>query len=145
VVGRGSSKADHKLASLASGRYVFAKEFSPEKAYPPPPPITNHYLKEFPMATFTEEFTRMRQDFDQAQTDRHQLFQDTREHVQNMAQGVKDQLTGFRQNMRDMHDEIAEMAGQVRTELHNLSTDLHTGGNIFRKGSSPKARAKKSH
>ena len=91
------------------------------------------------MATFTEEFTRMRQDFDQAQADRDQLFQDTREHVQNMAQGVKDQLAGFRQNMRDMHDEIAEMAGQVRTELQEMSTDLHTGGNIFRKGSSPKS------
>ena len=98
------------------------------------------------MATFTEEFTRMRQDFDQAQADRHQLFHDTREHVQNMVQGVKDQLAGFRQNMRDMHDGIAEAASQVRTGLREMSTDLHTGGNIFRKGSSPKAsRAKKSH
>jgi len=97
------------------------------------------------MATFTEEFTRMRQDFDQAQADRHQLFHDTREHVQNMAQGVKDQMAGFRQNMRDMHDGIAEAASQVRTGLREMSTDLHTGGNIFRKGSSPKAsRAKKS-
>ena len=97
------------------------------------------------MATFTEEFTRMRQDFDQAQADRHQLFDDTREHVQNMVHGVKEQLAGFRQNMRDMHDGIAEAASQVRTGLREMSTDLHTGGNIFRKGSSPKAsRAKKS-
>ena len=36
------------------------------------------------MATFTEEFTRMRQDFDQAQADRHQLFDDTQEYVKNM-------------------------------------------------------------
>ncbi len=98
------------------------------------------------MATFTEEFTRMRQDLDQAQAERQQLFQDTREHVKNMAQGVQDQLAGFRQNMRNVHDEIAEMASQVRTELREMSTDLHTGGNVFRKGSSPKAsRAKKSH
>ena len=90
------------------------------------------------MATFTEEFTRMRQDFDQAQADRHQLFDDTREHVQNMVHGVKEQLAGFRQNMRDMHDGIAEMASQVRTELQDLSTDLRTGGNIFRKESKPK-------
>jgi Asp-tRNA(Asn)/Glu-tRNA(Gln) amidotransferase C subunit len=96
------------------------------------------------MATFTEEFTRMRQDFDQAQDERHQLFQDTREHVRNMVRGVKDQLAGFRQNMQDMHDGIAEKADQVRTELREMSTDLHAGGAIFRKGSSPKTRAKKS-
>ena len=53
------------------------------------------------MATFTEEFTRMRQDFDQAQADRHQLFDDTREHVQNMVHGVKEQLAGFR---HDLHE-----------------------------------------
>jgi len=96
------------------------------------------------MATFTEEFTRMRQDFDRAQADRHQLFDDTREHVQDMVDGVKEQLAGFRQNMRDMHDGIAEMAGQVRTELHDLSTDLRTGGSIFRKESNPKMSRKTS-
>jgi hypothetical protein len=90
------------------------------------------------MANFTDTFTRMRQDFDQAQADRDQLFQDTREHVQDIAQGVKDQLAGFRQNMRDMHEGLAEMADQVRNELQELSTDLHTGGDIFRKSSSPK-------
>ena len=61
-----------------------------------------------------------------------------------MAQGVKEQLAGFRQNMRDMHDEIADMAGQVRAELAEMGADLHTGGTIFRKGSSPKAKARKS-
>jgi len=91
------------------------------------------------MATFTEEFTRMRQDFDQAQADRDQLFRDTRDHVQSMAQGVKDQLAGFRRNMQDVHEKIAESASQVRTELREMSTDLHGGGNIFRKGSCPKA------
>ena len=88
------------------------------------------------MATFTEDSTRMRQDFDQAQADRDQLIRDTHDWVQDKACGV-------RQLMQDMHDKTAEMASQVRTELHNLSTDLHTGGGIFRKGSSPKARAKK--
>ena len=96
------------------------------------------------MASFTEEFTRMRQDFDQAQADRDRLYHDTREHVQNMAQGVKQQLAGFRQHMQDMHDEIAEMAGHVRAGLKEMSTDLHGGGNVFRKGSSPKAKARKS-
>ena len=90
------------------------------------------------MATFTEDFTRMRSDNDQAQADRFQLIQDTHDWVQDKASSVQ-------QLMQDMHDKTAEMAGQLRTELHDLSTDLHTGGNIFRKGSSPKAsRAKKS-
>ena len=33
------------------------------------------------MATFTEDFTRLRQDFDQPRRTGDQLFQDTREHV----------------------------------------------------------------
>jgi len=90
------------------------------------------------MATFTDEFTRMRQDFDQAQADRQQLFADTHEHVQNLAHGVQQQLAGFRQDMQNVHHEVAEMAGRVRTELKDLSTDLHTGGNVFRKGAKPK-------
>ena len=96
------------------------------------------------MATFTEEFTRMRQDFDQAQADRNQLYENTRNHVQNMAQGVKEQLCGFRQHMHEMHDEIAEMASRVRAGLKDMSTDLRGGGDVFRKGLSPK-KAKKSH
>jgi hypothetical protein len=97
------------------------------------------------MAVFTEEFTRMRQDFDQAQADRDQLFKDTREFAQNMAQGVKDKLAGFRQNMQDLHADIAAKASQVHTELCEMSTDLHNGGNIFRKGSSPRASRAKKH
>ena len=87
------------------------------------------------MATFTEEFTRMRQDFDQAASDRQQLAEDTRHHVQNMVQGVKQQLAGFRQDLNKMHDGVADLAGQVRASLSDLSTDLHTGGKIFRKES----------
>jgi hypothetical protein len=100
--------------------------------------MTHHQKKEEFMATFTEEFTRMRQDFDQAQADRTQLFADTHEHVQNMVNGVKEQLTGFRHDMERMHDGIAEMANQVRADLKDMSTDLSTGGKIFRKESKPK-------
>ena len=89
------------------------------------------------MATcFTDDFTRMRQDNDQSQADRFQLIQDTHDWVQDKARGVH-------QLMQDMHDRTAEMADKLHTELKDFSTDLHTGGNIFCKGSSPKARAKK--
>ena len=89
------------------------------------------------MATFTEDFTRMRSDNDQSQADRFQLIRDTQDWVQDKARGVH-------QLMQDMHDKTAEMADKLHTELKDFSTDLHTGGNIFCKGSSPKARAKKS-
>ena len=66
------------------------------------------------MATFTETFSRMRQDFDDAQAARDQLFRATREHVGNLAHGVQQQLAGFRSDMRHLRGQITEMAGQVR-------------------------------
>ena len=49
------------------------------------------------MATFTDDFTRMRQDFDQAQEDRLQLYDNTREHVRNMA---KFEMIDLRKSLR---------------------------------------------
>lgn len=90
------------------------------------------------MAVFTEEFTRMRQDFDQAQADREQLIQDT-------CKWVQDKASDTQQLMQDMHNETAEMADRVRTGLKELHTDLNTGGNIFRKKSgSRRAGARKN-
>ena len=89
------------------------------------------------MAIFTDDFTRMRQDFDQAQADREQLIQDTHDWVADKACSVQ-------RLMQDMHDKTAEMADQVRTELQELSTDLHTGGSIFRKESNPRMSRKAS-
>ena len=89
------------------------------------------------MAIFTDDFTRMRQDFDQAQADREQLIQDTHD-------WVRDKACSVQQLMQDMHDKTAEMADQLRTELQELSTDLHTGGSIFRKESNPKMSHKAS-
>ncbi len=84
------------------------------------------------MATFTEDFTRMRQDCDNAHAERRQLVQDTREHVQNLAHST-------RQDVKRMHDETAEMADKLHTELKDFSSDLSAGGGIVRKES----RAKK--
>ena len=83
------------------------------------------------MATFTEDFTRMRSDNDQAQADRFQLIQDTHDWVQDKARGVH-------QLMQNMHDRTAEMAAKLHTELRDFSTDLSTGGSIFRKESKAK-------
>jgi len=84
------------------------------------------------MATFTEDFTRMRQDCDNSRAERRQLVQDTSEYVQNLAHS-----TG--QDLKRMHDDTAAMAEKLHTELKDLSTDLSSGGGIFRK----EAKAKK--
>jgi len=76
------------------------------------------------MATFTEDFTRMRQDFDQSLADRKQFVQGIRDSVPPL-------LAGFRQ----AH---AEMARQQRTGLKDFRTDLSAGGAIFRKESNPR-------
>lgn len=89
------------------------------------------------MATFTEDFTRMRQGFDQSQEDRQRLFEQTREQVQQMACGVQEQLAGFRQEFQQMRGEIAEAADRVRIGLREFGTDLKGGGRIFRKESKP--------
>jgi hypothetical protein len=90
------------------------------------------------MATFTEDFTRMRHDFDQSQEDRQRLFEDTRGHVQQMACDMQEQLAGFRHGFEQMRGEIAETADQVRTELRGFGADLRTGGRVFRKQSKPR-------
>ena len=83
------------------------------------------------MATFTEDFTRMRQDCDDARAERRQLVQDTSEYVQNLAHST-------RQDIKRMHDKTAEMADKLHAELKDFSTDLSTGGGIFRKESKAK-------
>jgi hypothetical protein len=92
------------------------------------------------MATFTETFSRMRQDFDDAQAARDQLFRATREHVGNLAHGVQQQLAGFRSDMRQLRGQLTEMADGVRSNLRELHGDLNTGGDIFRKESKPRKR-----
>ena len=83
------------------------------------------------MATFTEDFTRMRQDCDGAREQRRQLVRDTSEYAQNLAHST-------RQDLNRMHDATAEMADKLRTELKDFRTDLSTGGAIFRKESNPR-------
>jgi len=90
------------------------------------------------MATFTEDFTRMRQEFDQSQDDRQRLFGHTREQVEQMACGVREQLAGFQQEFQQMRGDIAEAADRVRTGLREFGTDLKGGGRVFRKKSKPR-------
>jgi hypothetical protein len=138
VLGRGIKRGRSLTGQPAFETMRFVRQLSPEKADLPSPLITNHYIKEYPMAVFTEDFTRMRQDFDQAQADRDQLIKNTHE-------WVEEKVCSVQQLMQDMHDRTAEIAAQLRTELQELSTDLRTGGDIFRKDSNPKMAHKASN
>ena len=72
------------------------------------------------MATFTEDFTRMRDELDQSHQDRQafceHLTEDCAERMENNQRSLK------------------EMGDQVRSELADFSGDLKTGGKIFRGG-----------
>ena len=72
------------------------------------------------MATFTEDFTRMREDFDQSHED-HQQF--------------CDHLTeDCAQRMESNQQWLKEMGDQMRSELADFAGDLKTGGKTFRGG-----------
>ena len=72
------------------------------------------------MATFTEDFTRMRQGFDQSHDDR-QAF------CEHIAQDCAERTSRDRQSLKEMGD-------QLRSELADFAGDLKGGGRIFRGG-----------
>ena len=65
------------------------------------------------MATFTEDFTRMREDFDQSHQDR-----------QEFCEQVRDDVAEMRQENRSF----------MNTVLKPFAADLKAGGAIFRGG-----------
>ena len=83
------------------------------------------------MATFTEDFTRMRQDCEEAQEDRHHFFEQMRNRVEQLAEETRNDMARFRA-------EHNQMANGLRDHLKQLATDLKTGGGIFRKESNPR-------
>jgi hypothetical protein len=77
--------------------------------------------RSFPMTTFTDFFTKLRENIDQLHENRQQLYQNTRE-------------------------QISEMAKQVRSQLAEFSSDLQAGSVAFRCGrQSGEARPHRSH
>ena len=73
------------------------------------------------MTTFTDFFTKLRQDITQLHEDRHQLYQNTRE-------------------------QIKESAKQLRSQLAEFASDLQAGSVAFRCGcQSGDAKPHRSH
>ena len=75
---------------------------------------------EDPMTTFTEDFTGMREEFDQS-------HQDRQEFCEHLTEDCAERTETNRQELKEMGD-------QVRGELADFAGDLKTGGKIFRRG-----------
>jgi uncharacterized phage infection (PIP) family protein YhgE len=72
------------------------------------------------MTTFTDFFTKLRENIDQLHAERRQFYQNTRE-------------------------QINETAKQLRTRLAEFSSDLQAGSQAFRSGQQSGARPHRSH
>ena len=88
------------------------------------------------MATFTEAFTRLREDFDQGHESRLKLLHDIRAEVQRnaaqlgsqLAEQAKHRHAEFTASLRDLRGTVRRQAEQTRRELADLAADLHQGG-----------------
>jgi hypothetical protein len=90
------------------------------------------------MATFVQQFTRIREDCDRAHQARQQLFQQMRARVNGNAQQVSTKLAQFAAKMQDTRASIKATADGLRHGLAEFATDLHKGGRIFRGGHKPR-------
>ena len=69
------------------------------------------------MATFTEDFTRMREDLDQS----HEEFDQSHEDRQEFCRQMRDDVAAMRQENRSF----------IKTSLKPLAADLRAGGKTF--------------
>ena len=91
------------------------------------------------MATFSEAFTRMRENFDQAHENRLNLIRDIRADVtekaaqtaSQLAQQAQQRQAEFAALMHDLRGKLHQQARQTRQQLADLSADLEQAGNVF--------------
>lgn len=90
------------------------------------------------MATFTEDFTRMRQEFDQSQSDRQafceHITQDCAERTERNQQSLKELRQQDAERSNRDRQWLEEMGNQLRSDLADFAGDLAAGGKIFRGG-----------
>jgi ABC-type transporter Mla subunit MlaD len=92
------------------------------------------------MATFTDTFSSLRQQFDQASQNRRQFIRDlqaeVKEHAAQTAHLVTEQATNrmadFTKMMGDLRTEVQVQAARTRDFLGELAADLRRGGEAFR-------------
>jgi hypothetical protein len=91
------------------------------------------------MATMSETFTRMRDDFDQAHQSRRQLIRDLQAEVQThaaetarlLAEDSENRQAEFTAAMEQLRAEVSGQAAQTRGALAEFAADLHQGGAVF--------------
>ena len=91
------------------------------------------------MAIFSEAFTRLREDFDQAHENRLKLIRDIRGEVHQQAEQTKNRLAEqgkdrhaeFNASIRELRSKVRQQAEQTRSDLAELAADLRDGGTTF--------------
>jgi len=79
------------------------------------------------MATFTEDFTRMREEFDQSHQDRQELCEHLKEDCGQFKEDCAEQMQANREWFKGIRD-------QVRSELADFAGDLKAGAKVFHRG-----------
>ena len=91
------------------------------------------------MATISESFTRMREDFDRAHQERQEMIRGLQAEVRNqaaqtaghLAEQTKNRLEEFHSQMNHLRTEVRGQAARTREFLADFSADLHRGGAVF--------------
>ncbi len=102
------------------------------------------------MAVFSDAFSRLRENFDQAQAERQNLIRAVRADVQEMARRTGARLAEQSKNRRAefaamielLRGTIKAQAQQTRGQLGELAADLRQGGGVF--GRRPSGQPRRS-
>lgn len=76
------------------------------------------------MATFTEDFTNLRDECAHARESRHQFGEQMRSELKQLFDETRDDIGRF-------HAERKQMSDQLKSELAGFTGDLRTGRKIF--------------
>jgi hypothetical protein len=99
------------------------------------------------MATMSETFTRMREEFDQAHQNRRQLIHGLQAEVQahatqtakQLAEESENRQAEFASQMENLRAQVTGQAAQTRGALAEFAADLHQGGAVFHRRAPRKA------
>lgn len=91
------------------------------------------------MATFSETFTRMRDEFDQSHEHRQQLLRDLVDEVKThaaqtasqLAEQARNRRADFNAQMGNLRARVRDQRNQTRGWLAEVLADLRQGGELF--------------
>lgn len=86
------------------------------------------------MATFTEDFTGMREEFDQAHRERQELYEHLKEDCEHLKEDCEQFKEQCAEQMKANREWFNGIRDQVRSELADFAGDLKAGAKVFRRG-----------